>query len=216
MSEILIISAHPDDMEIGMGGTVAMLAAKGAKITSLILTDGRRSPNPFAFPPDEMSRIRRQEAETAREILGIKGLISFDLADLKSASNIEKASIGLRKILTESVPSEIYTLHPEWDRHPTHRASAKILMELIGELPELRSAIWAYEVWGLFPRWDRFEDISSVISQKIASVQAHKSQIAVVPYTEGILGLNRWRAVFADPAQLENKATFAEVFVRLK
>lgn len=216
MSEILIISAHPDDMEIGMGGTAAMLAAKGARITSLILTDGRRSPNPFAFPPDEMSRIRRKEAETAHEILSISQLISFDLADLKSAQNIEKASSGLRKFLIETPPSEIYTLHPEWDRHPTHRASAKILMDLLQSLSDLQATVWAYEVWGLFPRWDRFEDISNVISKKIAAVQAHKSQIAVVPYTEGILGLNRWRAVFADPAQIDNKATFAEVFVRLQ
>jgi len=216
MSEILIISAHPDDMEIGMGGTAAMLAANGARITSLIFTDGRRSPNPFAFPPDEMSRIRRQEAETAREILGVSRLISFDLADLKSTSNVEKATAGLRKLLIETPPSEIYTLHPEWDRHPTHRTAARILTDVLDSLSDLSSAVWAYEVWGLFPQWDRFEDISSIISKKIASVQAHKSQIAVVPYTEGILGLNRWRAVFADPAQLESKATFAEVFVRLK
>jgi N-acetylglucosamine malate deacetylase 1 len=216
MSDILIISAHPDDMEIGMGGTAAILAAQGAKITSLILTDGRRSPNPFAFPPEEMSRIRKQEAETACRILGIDRLVSFDLADLKADSNLEKASSGLHQILSETSPSEIYSLHPELDRHPTHRAAGKILIESLQSFLQTHAAVWAYEVWGLFPHWDRFEDISSMISKKIASVQAHKSQIAVVPYTEGILGLNRWRAVFADPAQTESRATFAEVFVRLK
>lgn len=216
MTDILIISAHPDDMEIGMGGTVALMAMNGLKITSLILTDGRRSPNPFAFSPEEMSRIRKQEAETSRQILGVDTLIAFDLADLKTGHNIESAAKQLKEILTETDPAEIYVLHPDWDRHPTHRAAGKLLMDSLLDFRESRAVVWAYEVWGLFPRWDRFEDISSVISSKIAAVQAHKSQIAVVPYTEGILGLNRWRAVFADPGQMENKATFAEVFVRLK
>jgi len=44
---ILIVSAHPDDMEIGMGGTVAKLVAEEAEITSLIVTDGGRASNPF-------------------------------------------------------------------------------------------------------------------------------------------------------------------------
>jgi N-acetylglucosamine malate deacetylase 1 len=37
---ILIVSAHPDDMEIGMGGTAARLIEEGAEVTSFIMTDG--------------------------------------------------------------------------------------------------------------------------------------------------------------------------------
>jgi LmbE family N-acetylglucosaminyl deacetylase len=47
--QILIVSAHPDDMEIGMGGTVAKLVEEGAEITSLIVTDGGRASNPFRW-----------------------------------------------------------------------------------------------------------------------------------------------------------------------
>src|ERR687887_54687 len=112
MVDILVISAHPDDMEIGMGGTAALLAAQGARITSVILTDGRRSPNPFAFPPEEMSRIRKQEAETARQILGIDRLLAFDLADLKDPENTARAAAGLSEFLAENHPGQIYTLHP--------------------------------------------------------------------------------------------------------
>lgn len=216
MSEILIISAHPDDMEIGMGGTATLLGQRGEKITSLVVTDGRRSPNPFAFPREELAKIRKQEAESAGKILGIQNLISFDLSDLKDPANVQKAEEELQTILKKMRPVEIYILHPELDRHPTHRASGTILIQALERTPEIQAAVWAYEVWGLFAKWDRFEDISSVINKKIAAVQAHKSQIAAIPYTEGVLGLNRWRAIFADPGQMESNIAYAEVFLRLK
>ena len=45
---VVIISAHPDDMEIGMSGTVAKLVESMAVITSVVVTNGGRSSNPFA------------------------------------------------------------------------------------------------------------------------------------------------------------------------
>ncbi len=59
---VVIISAHPDDMEIGMGGTVAKLAEAMAVITSVVITNGGRSSNPFALTEQQMAKIRREEA----------------------------------------------------------------------------------------------------------------------------------------------------------
>jgi LmbE family N-acetylglucosaminyl deacetylase len=53
---IVIISAHPDDMEIGMGGTVAALAESKAVITSVVITNGGRSSNPFALTEQRMAK----------------------------------------------------------------------------------------------------------------------------------------------------------------
>jgi len=44
---VLIVSAHPDDMEIGMGGTVAKLAEAKAMMTSVVVTNGGRASKPF-------------------------------------------------------------------------------------------------------------------------------------------------------------------------
>lgn len=77
MSKILVISAHPDDMEIGMGGTVVKKIMQGAQITSVILTDGRRSSNPFQWPEERMASIRKQEAMNAALILGVKEVSFF-------------------------------------------------------------------------------------------------------------------------------------------
>ena len=59
---VVIISAHPDDMEIGMGGTVAKLAESMAVMTSVVITNGGRSSNPFALSEQRLAEVRREEA----------------------------------------------------------------------------------------------------------------------------------------------------------
>lgn len=215
MDHILIVSAHPDDMEIGMGGTVAKIIASGTPVISVILTDGRRSPNPFGWSNEEIISIRRQEAAKAAAVLGVKEVVAFDLADLKSRQNYHAAKDQLREIIKELRPVEVYSSHHQRDRHPTHQLAGKLTRECIKETPVSISAVWAYEVWGLFPHWDRIEYIDSQIGQKLRAIREHKSQIASIPYAEGIAGLNRWRAIFADPHQTTTKGTFAEIFLSL-
>jgi N-acetylglucosamine malate deacetylase 1 len=217
MAQALIVSAHPDDMEIGMGGTVAKLAASSTfLVTSVILTDGRRSPNPFGWSEAKMARIRKQEASMAAAVLGVKEVIFFDLPDLSPTSNYPLAKERLIKLITRLKPAEVYSLHERWDRHLTHRLAGQLTRECLAESSIPIAAFWAYEVWGLFPAWDRLEYIDSELGKKIQAIEAHKSQIASIPYGEGIVGLNRWRAVFANPQQPAPQGCFAEAFLSLK
>lgn len=215
MKRILIVSAHPDDMEIGMGGSVAKFVANGSSVTSIILTDGRRGPNPASLPQDQFIETRRKEARDAGALLGLEKVVLCDLSDISSAENQKSASEKLRETCQQLEPDEIFTLHPEIDRHATHRQTGKITLQVAASL-KLSSPVWAYEVWGLFSQWDRFEDISSYVAPKIHAINQHRSQVEAVPFGEGVLGLNRWRAVFADPSEKTVNASFAEVFVRLK
>lgn len=214
MKKVLVVSAHPDDMEIGMGGTIAKLVASGCSIVSVVLTDGRRSPNPFAMNQDEMAKLRTEESKRAAKILGIQRTIFFDLESITQES-LEDTIRKLTEVIISVMPEEIFTLHPELDRHPTHRLAGKISIDALKQT-NLQSTIWAYEVWGLFHSWDRFEDISDQIGIKLKAIAEHQSQLAAIPYAEGISGLNRWRAVFADPKQEKVAGTFAEVFLKLK
>jgi LmbE family N-acetylglucosaminyl deacetylase len=216
MSSLLIINAHTDDMEIGMGGTVAKRVASGFLVTSVILTDGRRSPNPFGWPEETMARIRRQEAIKAASVLGVKEVIFFDLPELKNTYHYRLAKDRLNRLIEQLQPKEIYSLHERWDRHPTHRLAGQLARECIEETSAPVEALWAYEVWGLFPSWDRIEYIDEQIGKKLQAIGEHKSQIASTPYGEGIIGLNRWRAVFADPQQTDVLGAFAEIFLSMK
>lgn len=213
METLLIISPHPDDLEIAMGGTIAKAVSQNYQIISLVLTDGRRSPRSFECSDDEMARIRMEEVAQAAQLLGIHHLITLQIDSLQVEANQLRVQTVLTELITKFSPANIYLPHPELDRHATHRLAAQISL---ATLLTFKTAItcWAYEVWGLFPYWHHTEEIGDFIEQKRAAIECHKSQTFDTNYSEGILGLNRWRAVFADPVK-SSIHRYLEAFIRL-
>jgi LmbE family N-acetylglucosaminyl deacetylase len=213
---ILIVSAHPDDMEIGMGGTVAKLVEERAEITSVVVTDGGRASNPYGWTEQRMAEERRAEALRAAEVLGVKDVIFCDQPDASDEVDVEAVRRKLVGMMTRLKPTEIYTLHEELDRHPGHRQVGKLVRESVSESGHTPAGgVWAYEVWGPFARWDRLEYIDAYVEKKRLAIAEHRSQVATIPYGEGVLGLNRWRAVFADPRADAPAGNYAEVFLRV-
>ena len=215
MRRILLVSAHPDDMEIGMGGTAATLAEAGHSLLSVVITDGRRSPDPNGVGQDVMARLRQEEGVRACQRLGINATNFLGFESIASEEAVRQATGELVRVIVEFRPDEVYTLHPELDRHASHRAAGKITGDALTQ-SNSEAEIWAYEVWGLFSRWDRLDDISDKLETKLAAIREHSSQTAAIQYDEGIAGLNRWRGVFADPHQEKSPARYAEVFIKLK
>jgi LmbE family N-acetylglucosaminyl deacetylase len=213
---ILIVSAHPDDMEIGMGGTVAKLVAERAEITSLIVTDGGRASNPFGWTEQRMAEVRRAEARRAAEILGVKNVIFCDQPDAADEVDVKAVRSKLVEVMTRLKPTEVYALHEEHDRHPGHRQASRLVRESVGESGLMPSGgCWAYEVWGPFAKWDRLEYIDAYVEKKRLAIAEYRSQVGTIPYGEGVLGLNRWRAVYADPMEAAPAGSYAEVFLRV-
>lgn len=213
---VIIISAHPDDMEIGMGGTVAKLAESMAVMTSVVVTNGGRSSNPFTLTEQRMAELRREEALRAAAVLGVKDVIFFDEPDAVEEINTASVTRRLVEILARLQPTEVYTLDEDLDRHPAHRLAGKLARESVLKAGiVLSGGIWAYEIWGPFATWDRLEYIDRYVAKKMAAIAEHRSQVATIPYGEGVLGLNRWRAVFADPKASAPVGQYAEAFRRI-
>jgi LmbE family N-acetylglucosaminyl deacetylase len=213
---ILVVSAHPDDMEIGMGGTVAKLIKEGAKVTSLIVTDGGRASNPFGWTEQQMAEERRSEALRAGEVLGLKDVIFCDQPDAADEVDAKAVTRKLVEIITRLKPAEVYTLHEELDRHPGHRLAGRLVRESVHESGLRPSGgVWAYEIWGLFAKWDRLEYIDAYLEKKKEAIAAHCSQVATIPYGEGMIALNRWRAVYAEPFADAPSGAYAEAFLRV-
>ncbi len=215
MKRILLVSAHPDDMEIGMGGTAAKLVEAGHSLLSVVITDGRRSPDPEMIGQDAMARLRQEEGVRACRRLGINDTRFLGFESIISDDAVRQATGQLIEVIDSFRPDAVYTLHPELDRHASHRAAGKITVDALNQSSS-RAELWAYEVWGLFPHWDRLDDISDQIETKLAAIREHSSQTVAIQYDEGIAGLNRWRGVFADPHQESSPATYAEVFIKLR
>jgi LmbE family N-acetylglucosaminyl deacetylase len=213
---VLIVSAHPDDMEIGMGGTVAKLAGSKAIVTSLVVTNGGRASNPLAWTEQRMAEVRREEALRAARVLGVKEVLFLDEPDAADEINTSTVKQKLTEIIARLQPTEVYSLHAELDRHPEHRLVGRLVRKFLVETGLAPSGgLWAYEVWGLFTTWDRLEYIDGYVGKKSLAIAEHRSQVATIPYGEGVLGLNRWRAVFADPKASAPGGVYAEVFLRV-
>lgn len=214
---IVIVNAHPDDMEIGMGGTVAKLAESHAQITSVVITDGGRASNPFGWTEREMAKVRRAEALRAARVLGVQDVLFYDQRDAAEEIDAETVKHKLIELLVQVKPAEVYTLDEEADRHPAHQLAGKLARESIlesGIVPP--TGLWAYEVWGPLVAWDRITYIDPQVAKKMLAIAEHHSQVATIPYGEGVLGLNRWRAVFADPNASAPAGAYAEVFRRVE
>ncbi len=216
---ILVVSPHPDDLEIAMGGTVAKLVDQGAGVVSLIATDGSGSTTVSGIKGHELAVLRQQEAREAASLLGVEVLIPLPLSDVKSEEKKLHFKNDFKETLKRYKPQEIYIPHPEIDKHPTHQIVARLVLDEIKELSDIEDVrhvkIWCYEVWTPFSVYDRIEDISQYINLKVRAIEAHKSQLEYKNYTEGICGLNRYRAVFDERHGITDE-DYAEVFIELK
>ena len=104
MKKIIAIGAHPDDAEIGMGGTLAMLSEQGHEVTILDLTDGEPTPT-------GTHEKRIKESKVSADILKIKNRITLNLDNRELRDNI-KARKMVAEIFRKLKPDIIFT--PYW------------------------------------------------------------------------------------------------------
>jgi LmbE family N-acetylglucosaminyl deacetylase/CheY-like chemotaxis protein len=107
---VLAIGAHPDDVEIGVGGTLAAHRAAGADITILTLSRGSRGGD---------ADLRQHESLDAAELLGAR-LFLKDLVDTEIGGDGPTVRL-IEEVVREVAPTIVYT-HSEHDRHQDHRA----------------------------------------------------------------------------------------------
>jgi len=212
---ILVVSPHPDDLEIGMGGTAAKLIDEGANVISLIATDGSGSTTTMELSGEEMAEVRRQEAREAVSVLGIQTLIPLTIENVKTNKKKQHFKNDFKEAILRFNPQEIYIPHPEIDKHPTHKAISQLVVDELRDGDFKPEKVWCYEVWTPFSNYDRIEDITKYIDLKVMAIETHRSQLEYKNYTEGIIGLNRYRAVF-DERHGVTKEKYAEVFIELE
>src|SRR6201996_4375568 len=95
--DVIAVGAHPDDVEIACGGTLARLVRQGYKVGIVDLTDGE--PTPLSPGPD----VRLAEAERAAEVLGVHVRINLNLPNRRLFDNFE-SRIALAKAFRRHRP----------------------------------------------------------------------------------------------------------------
>lgn len=110
----LFIGPHPDDIEIGAGATAAKLAAMGKDVCFLVCLDGRfgEAGAPEGVRGDALAALRKEEAITSANLLGIRDVRFLDLCD--GGFYEQKALInGIAKVTADFKPDMILAPDPD-------------------------------------------------------------------------------------------------------
>jgi N-acetylglucosamine malate deacetylase 1 len=177
--DVLVVATHPDDAEIGVGGTIVHCARAGLRVGVLDLTDGE--PTPHGTP-----EIRRQETTDATRLLGLAWRQNLGLPN-RSVEHTLEARRRLAGVFRTTRPRIIFA--PYWDdAHPDHVAASQLCdaarfwakltrSDLPGE-PFWPPRIFYY--WSIHlrihPKAAFVIDISDCIEQKMQAVAAYQSQ----------------------------------------
>ena len=176
--DLLVFGPHPDDLEIGLGGTIARHVAAGSTVGLCDLTSGELGSN--GTPAD-----RKREASEAARVLGAAWRLNLEWPDggIVASPEILRSAVDL---LRRERPRAVAL--PYWDdRHPDHGAASRVL-----DLAIFRSGLRRYvtdlEPWR--PEWACYYfinnsttpsfvvDVSDHYETKRAALACHRSQFA--------------------------------------
>ncbi len=170
---VLCVLPHPDDGEIGAGGTIAKLKSKGVKVSYVLITDG--SAGIRGKSREETKRIRKKEQELAAKILGVDEIKWLDYPD-GGIYNIEDVKKDLAKHFETVKPDLVITVDPflPYECHPDHRMCGLAVAQTL--LLNFDASIPIAFFFTAYP--NQFVCIERYWDKKFEAISAHKSQIS--------------------------------------
>lgn len=222
----LVVTAHPDDVDFGAGGTVASWVAAGTEVVYCIVTDGDAGGSDPTQDRAARASIRRAEQRAAAVVLGVS-----DVRFLGRPDGRLEVDLGLRaditRVLRDVRPDRVITHSPvrNLDRmyasHPDHLAAGEAALcavypdarnafahpELLAEglEPHVVSEVWL--MTGPAPLTG--VDVTDLADLKLAALHCHRSQLADPDATDA--GVRGWMAATAREVGLP-EGRLAEAF----
>jgi LmbE family N-acetylglucosaminyl deacetylase len=193
--QVLVIAAHPDDIEFGTAGSVARWIQEGAQVTYCVVTDGSAGSNEAHVDLDALKETRKAEQIAAAAVVGVHDVRFLDYKDGVLQPTLELRR-DLTRIIREVRPDRVVCQDPTtvlvgdgYINHPDHRATGEAAIyavfpsaatrptfpELLLEGYEPHQVSELYLNLTLNP--DMFIDISETMEQKIKSLLCHASQV---------------------------------------
>lgn len=192
---VMMIGAHPDDLEFRAAGTAMKFVDMGAEVKFLIMCNGCKGHH--IMTPEETVRRRHDEAMEVKKVLGIAEYNIWDINDCEIEATLENRRRLIREI-REFAP-DIIIGHRNNDYHADHRASAQLLQDASYMLivphdcpdsPAMRKmpVIMYFEDRFTNPTFhaDVMVDVTSKMSKIIEADDKSVSQVYEwLPYSEG-------------------------------
>lgn len=205
LRRILCVSAHPDDNEFTVAGSVARWAREGRDVAFCLVTSGGAGTNEHTPESEGLIPRREHESREAARILGVKDLVFLGYTD-----GVLEPTLALRRDLTRVIRQQRPDVvvcgdpTPRWYgdtylNHPDHRAVASaaldavfpsaetraIFPELLGEGLPSHKVKEVLIVGALEP--NAWIDIGDTFDVKCAALRAHASQVGGGEWVEGLL-----------------------------
>ena len=205
IERVLVVTAHPDDLDFGAAGTIAQWTARGIEVSYCICTNGDQGGDDPDVPREDMPKIRQKEQRDAGKILGVSNIEFLNHRDGWLVPTIELRKQIVREI-RKTKPQRMLVQSPErnWDRlfssHPDHMAAGEAAIQAV--YPDARNPFAfedllkdeGLEPWRVRELWvmahhtpDHFVDVTETFDKKIAALHAHVSQTAHNPNLENSL-----------------------------
>jgi LmbE family N-acetylglucosaminyl deacetylase len=204
VERILVVTAHPDDVDFGAAGSVAVWTTAGVEVAYCIATDGDAGGSDTSIPRPEMAALRRQEQTEAARIVGVTDVTFLGFPDGRVMPDLD-----LRRAIAGSIrrfrPDRVVAQSPErnWARiyasHPDHLATGEAAACAV--YPDARNPFAFPELLeqGLEPhavpemwimateRADRAIDATEHFDRKLAALRSHRSQVGDGADLDGLL-----------------------------
>jgi LmbE family N-acetylglucosaminyl deacetylase len=226
IERLLVVMAHPDDVDFGSAGTMAWLVDHGVHVTYCLVTDGDAGGSDRSLPRSEMAAMRRREQTAAAHALGVKDLVFLGHPDGR-VENTLSLRCDISRVIREVRPQVVVCQSPErnLDRifasHPDHLAAGEAAMCAVypdarnpfahPELLESGLEPWsASEIWlsGHSQAADAV-DVTDFVDRKFEALLCHASQH---PDPEGMqVRVREWMRRTAEAVGMP-EGRYAEVF----
>ncbi len=224
----LVISAHPDDVDFGCAGTLALWAADGTRIFYVICTSGEKGTDNPRMSPPALARIREKEQRAAARVVGAEEVVFLRKPDGELEYSLEFRG-ELVRLIRRFQPHIVFTHDPanrafdnQYIFHADHRLVGELVFDAIypaalnhnyfpehfaeGLTPHAVSEIYFFAA----AQPDIWIDIETTIDRKLKALACHGSQIKE-PKVMGEM-IRSW---FAEWGR-EKGLAYAERFRRLK
>ena len=185
----MVVSAHPDDAEVGTAGTVARWTGEGKEVVYVVCTKGEKGTGDRNISSRDLARIRHEEQNKAARILGVTEVIFLDYPD----QGLEDTPIFRKEIVVlirRFRPEIVITSDPyrRYIWHRDHRIVGQVVLDAVYPFardhlayPDLiEKGLEPYKVRELL-FWGAEEinyrvDITETFELKIAALRCHESQ----------------------------------------
>jgi LmbE family N-acetylglucosaminyl deacetylase len=199
---VLVVTAHPDDVDFGSAGTVAAFTDAGLEVTYCIVTNGEAGGSDRAMSRSEMAALRQDEQRAAAAVVGVS-----DVRFLGHPDGRVQATFDLRRDISRVIrqvrPQRVLTQSPErnmgfiYASHPDHLAAGEAAVDAVYPdarnpfaHPELLEAE-GLEPWTVNELWisDRGApdadavavNTTNTVERKVSALMCHKSQMPDPP-----------------------------------